>query len=63
MPHHKSVSVDIDPDTQRLLEAVRQQQGLDTLDQAAEFLTRLRMRKAARRAAGPRHLAPVRGNR
>ncbi|WP_110686996.1 hypothetical protein [Salinicola aestuarinus] len=60
MPHNQTVGLQLDPDTERLLEAIRQQQGLDSLDQAAEFLARRRMRRAARKAAGPRAMYPVR---
>ncbi|WP_445620634.1 hypothetical protein ACUN8C_01615 [Kushneria sp. Sum13] len=38
----------------RVLEAVRQQQGLETLDQAAEFVLRRALRKGTARMAMPR---------
>lgn len=42
MPQHHLV---LDEELERQLEAVRQQQGLETIDQAAEWLLRRRMRK------------------
>jgi len=43
-----------------LLERVRQQQGLDNIGQAAEWLTKTALRKAARRTSGRgRALYPV----
>ncbi|MGQ7242794.1 hypothetical protein ACUN9V_04955 [Salinicola sp. V024] len=63
MPNTRQTTFDADPDTQRVLEAVRDQQGLETTDQAAEFLVRRRLRLMSQRAAGPRTLAPVRRNR
>lgn len=60
MPHNRPVCMEIDShNEERLLEAVRQQHGLATLDQAAEFLTRRRLRKGARKVAGPRAMYPV----
>lgn len=59
MPHQRPVSMPIDAAYERLLEAVRQQQGLSTIDQAAEFLARRRLRNGARKVAGPRALYPV----
>lgn len=42
------------------LEAVREQQGLDSIQQAAEWLAKLALRKAARRTSGRgRALYPV----
>lgn len=42
------------------LERVRQDQGLDTIDQAAEWLAKTALRKAARRTSGRgRALYPV----
>lgn len=35
----------LDDELERQLEAVRQQQGLETIDQAAEWLARRRLRK------------------
>lgn len=43
----------------RVLEAVRQQQGLETLDQAAEFVLRRALRKGTARMAMPRGPRPV----
>lgn len=60
MPHQRPIGLPIDPAMQRVLEAVRQQQGLETLDQAAEFLARRRIRNGARKVSGPRALYPVR---
>ncbi|WP_447529833.1 hypothetical protein [Vreelandella sp. TE19] len=42
MPQHQ---VALDDELEAKLEAVRQQQGLDTIEQAAEWLLRRRMRK------------------
>lgn len=63
MPHDKNVSFEVSPSMERVLEGVRQQQGLDTLDQAAEYLTRYRIRNAAKKTAGPRALYPVKGGK
>lgn len=63
MPNSRHITFPVDQDTQRVLEAVREQQGLETTDQAAEFLIRRRMRLMSQRATGPRLLAPVRGRR
>ncbi|WP_110675938.1 hypothetical protein [Salinicola sp. RZ23] len=63
MPNSRHITFSADPDTHRVLEAVREQQGLETTDQAAEFLIRRRMRLMSQRAAGPRNLTPVRGRR
>lgn len=43
----------------RMLEAVRQQQGLDTLDQAAEFVLRRHLRKGVGRLGTPRGPRPL----
>ncbi|REC94902.1 hypothetical protein [Kushneria indalinina] len=43
----------------RVLEAVRQQQGLETLDQAAEFVLRRHLRKGIGRMGTPRGPRPV----
>ena len=43
MPQEFRLALDEELDTQ--LEAVRQQQGLETLDQAAEWLARRRLRQ------------------
>ncbi|MCM2131440.1 hypothetical protein [Larsenimonas rhizosphaerae] len=46
-------------DDRRVLEAVRQQQGMDTLDQAAEFVLRRHLRKGVGRLGTPRGPRPV----
>lgn len=52
----------LDEELEAKLEAVRQQQGLDTIDQAAEFLTRRRLRKGVGSLTGRgRALYEVRG--
>ncbi|MCM2973474.1 hypothetical protein [Larsenimonas suaedae] len=43
----------------RMLEAVREQQGLETLDQAAEVALRRGLRKGTARIAIPRGPRPV----
>lgn len=43
---------ELDERTAELLERVRQLEGLDTLDQAAEILLRRRLRKGARNITG-----------
>ncbi|SPJ35229.1 hypothetical protein [Kushneria phyllosphaerae] len=43
----------------RVLEAVRQQQGLETLDQAAEFVLRRHLRKGVGRLGMPRGPRPT----
>ncbi|WP_438767946.1 hypothetical protein [Kushneria sp. TE3] len=43
----------------RVLEAVRQQQGLETMDQAAELVLRRSIRKGAAKMAVPRGPRPV----
>lgn len=50
MPHEFRLALDEELDTQ--LEAVRQQQGLETLDQAAEWLARRRLRKGTASLTG-----------
>ncbi|OLO03309.1 hypothetical protein [Salinicola socius] len=61
MTHHRPICIDIDVTTdERLLEAVRQQHGLATIDQASEFLARRRVRNSTRKVGGPRALYPVR---
>ena len=59
MPTTRTVSIPADTSLERVLEAVREQQGLETIDQAAEFLLRRRMRIMARRSTGRRALSPV----
>ncbi|NYS80135.1 hypothetical protein HZS80_20940 [Halomonas glaciei] len=60
MPHEFRLALDEELDTQ--LEAVRQQQGLETLDQAAEWLTRRRLRKGTASLTGRgRALYEIRG--
>lgn len=41
----EEIHLALDEEMERTLEAVRQQQGLETKDQAAEWLLRRRMRK------------------
>lgn len=60
MPHEFRLALDEEMDTQ--LEAVRQQQGLETLDQAAEWLARRRLRKGTASLTGRgRALYEIRG--
>ncbi|MDQ7735774.1 hypothetical protein QT231_24035 [Halomonas sp. SpR1] len=60
MPHEFRLALDEELDTQ--LEAVRQQQGLETLDQAAEWLARRRLRKGTASLTGRgRALYDIRG--
>ncbi len=49
MPDHE---ITITDDENDLLERVRQQQGLDTVQQAAEWLAKSRLRKQAKRISG-----------
>jgi len=59
MPQHHLV---LDEELERQLEAVRQQQGLETTDQAAEWLLRRRMRKGVGSLTGRgRALYDIRG--
>lgn len=59
MPTTRQADIPNDQNLGRVLEAVREQQGLETIDQAAEFLLRRRMRIMARRSTGRRALSPV----
>lgn len=60
MPHEFRLALDEELDSQ--LEAVRQQQGLETLDQAAEWLARRRLRKGTASLTGRgRALYEIRG--
>lgn len=57
MHEHKLPFSQAERDT---LERVRHEQGLDTIDQAAEWLAKTALRKAARRTSGRgRALYPV----
>lgn len=57
MPEHQ---ITLSPGQLELLERVRQQQGLDTIGQAAEWLAKTALRKSARRTSGRgRALYPV----
>jgi|TARA_B100000929_G_scaffold251082_1_gene210922 hypothetical protein len=59
MPQHHLV---LDEELERQLEAVRQQHGLETIDQAAEWLLRRRMRKGVGSLTGRgRALYDIRG--
>lgn len=49
MPDH---NITITEEEGALLEAVRQQQGLETIEQAAEFLAKSRLRRTARQTTG-----------
>lgn len=54
----------LDEELEVRLEAVRQQEGLDTIDQAAEWLARRRLRKGVGSLTGRgRALYEVRGHR
>lgn len=56
--------VALDEEMERTLEAVRQQQGLETLDQAAEWLLRRRLRRGVVNLTGRgRALYEVGGSR
>lgn len=44
--------LELDADTAKLLEKVRKQMGLDSLDQAAEYLIRRRLREGTRAYTG-----------
>lgn len=57
MPDH---NITFSPAQLELLERVRQQQGLESITQAAEWLAKTALRKAARRTSGRgRALYPV----
>lgn len=57
MPDH---TIEADEHERQLLELVRQQQGLQSLDQAAEFLLRKHIRDSSARITGRgRALYPV----
>lgn len=45
-------TLDLDEETAELLERVREQMGLDSLDQAAEVLVRRRLRNGTRAYTG-----------
>ncbi|WP_447555668.1 hypothetical protein [Vreelandella sp. EE22] len=54
----------LDDELERQLEAVRKQEGLSTIDEAAEWLTRRRLRKGTQGLTGRgRALYPVAGER
>lgn len=58
----EEIHLALDEEMERTLEAVRQQQGLETKDQAAEWLLRRRMRKGVGNLTGRgRALYEVRG--
>jgi hypothetical protein len=58
------ISFELNDHQTRMLEIVRQQQGLETLDQAAEWLIKQRLRKASLKITGRnRALYPIRGTR
>lgn len=55
------IQVELNEDELRILETIRQQQGLQTLDQAAQWLVKQRLRSASMRLTGRnRALYPVR---
>lgn len=59
MPQHH---IALDDELEAQLETIRQQQGLETLDQAAEWLARRRLRKGIGMLTGRgRALYPVKG--
>ncbi|MED5594508.1 hypothetical protein [Janthinobacterium sp. P210006] len=49
MPDHQ---INLDDDERALLEIVRQRQGLESIDQAAEWLIKSRLRKQAKNMTG-----------
>lgn len=49
MPEH---SINLSDEEHDLLERVRQQQGLDTVDQAAEWLVKSRLRRQSKQISG-----------
>lgn len=54
----------LDDELERQLEAVRKQEGLNSIDEAAEWLTRRRLRKGTQGLTGRgRALYPVSGDR
>lgn len=58
----EEIHLALDDEMERTLEAVRQQQGLETKDQAAEWLLRRRMRKGVGNLTGRgRALYEIRG--
>ncbi|WP_404472957.1 hypothetical protein LG301_02000 [Vreelandella venusta] len=58
----EEIHLALDDELERTLEAVRHQQGLETKDQAAEWLLRRRMRKGVGNLTGRgRALYEVRG--
>lgn len=46
------ITIALSEDDLKLLERVRLQQGLDTIEQAAEWLAKTRLRRAAQKATG-----------
>jgi len=60
MPNHQ---ITLSNDQLAMLEKVRQHQGLETVEQAAEWLAKSALRKAAKRTSGRgRALYQVRSN-
>lgn len=58
------IHVELSDDDRQLLETIRDQQGLDTQEQAAEWLVKQRLRSASLRITGRnRALYPVRPDR
>lgn len=54
------ISIELNNDDADLLETIRKQQGLATIDQAAEWLIKQRLRNASQRLTGRnRALYPV----
>ncbi|MBB5320451.1 hypothetical protein [Marinobacter oulmenensis] len=46
------ISLELTPEEQRLLETIRQQQGLETQDQAAEWLVKQRLKGSSLKLTG-----------
>lgn len=58
------IDLELTEEMTKKLEQVRQQQGLETIDQAAEWLIKQRLRSASQKLTGRnRALYPVRGHR
>lgn len=60
------LQIAITDDDRATLESVRQQQGLDTIEQAAEWLLKTRLRRAVRSTTGrgrALYLVPPKGAR
>ncbi|WP_322528534.1 hypothetical protein R5R73_01230 [Salinicola sp. LHM] len=64
MPIQDDLRLPLDPELETQLERVRVKEGLDSLDQAYEFLIRRRLRKGIAALTGRgRALYPIKGER